>query len=101
MRTLPARRRAGILFTKEGNCFTTVSDATALAKIADNLVRTRAVGRLSQICERWIYSCLCFTLDYEEQKCSRFSYDYSSYQIEYSRNLIFAVGGTWTRCFRP
>src|ERR1700739_905177 len=28
-------RKAGISFTKQGNCFTTISDAAALAKIAD------------------------------------------------------------------
>ena len=93
-------RKAGILFTKEGNCFTTVSDAAALAKIADTLSEPRAVGRLSQICERWIYSCVCFALDYDEQKHSRFSYDYSSYQIEYSRNLIFDVGGDMDQVFQ-
>ena len=93
-------RRAGILFTKEGNCFTTISDAAALAKIADTLSEPRAVGRLSQICERWIYSCVCFALDYDEQKHSRFSYDYSSYQIEYSRNLIFDVGGDMDQVFQ-
>jgi hypothetical protein len=38
MSTLPARRaRRGIAFTKEGNCFTTISDAAGLAKIADTL----------------------------------------------------------------
>jgi hypothetical protein len=37
-------RRAGILFTKEGNCFTTISDTAALAKIADALSEPRAVG---------------------------------------------------------
>src|SRR6201997_2352785 len=93
-------RRAGILFTKEGNCFTTVSDAAALAKIADTLSEPRAVGRLRQICERWIYRCVCFALDYDEQKHSRFSYDYSSYQIEYSRNLIFDVGGDMDQVFQ-
>src|SRR4029077_1463874 len=93
-------RRAGILFTKEGNCFPTVSDPAALAKIPDPLSEPRAVGRLSQICERWIYSCVCFALDYDEQKHSRFSYDCSSYQIEYSRNLIFDVGGDMDQVFQ-
>src|SRR6201993_166344 len=93
-------RKAGILFTKEGNCFTTIADAAALAKIADTLSEPRAVGRLSQICERWIYRCVCFALDYDEQKHSRFSYDYSSYQIEYSRNLIFDVGGDMDQVFQ-
>ena len=43
---------------------------------------------------------MCFALDYDEQKHSRFSYDYSSYQIEYSRNLIFAVGGDMDQVFQ-
>jgi len=35
-----------------------------LAQIADNLSQPGAMGRLNQVCERWIYStCLCFTLD--------------------------------------
>jgi hypothetical protein len=28
-------RKAGIAFTKDGNCFTTISDAAGLAKIAE------------------------------------------------------------------
>ena len=72
-----------------------------LATIADTLSEPRAIGRLNQVCERWIYTCLCFALDFDEQKRSGFRYQYSSYQIEYSRNLIFQVAGIWTRCFRP
>ena len=30
----------------------------------------------------------------------RFCYDYSSYQIEYSRNLIFDVGGDMDQVFQ-
>src|SRR6266403_1060787 len=57
-------RKAGIAFTKEGNCFTDISDAAGLAKLADTLSEQRAIGRLSQVCERWIYpTCLCFPLD--------------------------------------
>jgi hypothetical protein len=94
-------RKAGISFTKEGNCFTHISDAAGLARIADTLSESRAIGRLSQVCERWIYTaCLCFALDLEEQKRSRFGYQYSNYQIEYSRNLIFAVGGHMDQVFQ-
>jgi hypothetical protein len=86
-------RKAGIAFTKHGNCFTHISDPAALAKIAETLSDQRTIGRLSQLCDRWIYStCLCFALDLEEQRLSRFHYQYSNYQIEYSRNLIFEVG---------
>jgi hypothetical protein len=93
-------RKAGLRFTKEGNCFTTISDAAGLAKIADTLSEPRAIGRLSQVCERWIYGCLCFALDFDEQKRSGFHYQYSSYQIEYSRNLVFEVGGHLDQVFQ-
>jgi hypothetical protein len=93
-------RRAGIAFTKEGNCFTTISDAAGLAKIAETLSEHRAIGRLSQVCERWIYTCVCFALDFDEQKRSGFRYEYSNYQIEYSRNLVFEVGGQMDQVFQ-
>jgi hypothetical protein len=94
-------RKAGITFTKQGNCFTHVSRPAALAKIAATLSEQRTIGRLSQLCDRWIYSaCLCFALDLEEQRLSRFRYQYSNYQIEYSRNLIFEVGGQMEQVFQ-
>src|SRR6516164_3781400 len=93
-------RKAGISFTKEGNCFTTISDAAGLAKIADTLSENRAIGRLSQVCERWIYTCVCFALDFDEQKRSGFRYQYSNYQIEYSRNLVFQVGAHMDQVFQ-
>ena len=93
--------KAGIRFTKEGNCFTNISDAAGLAKIADTLSEESAIGRLSQACERWIYStCLCFGLDLEEQERSGFRYQYSSFQIEYSRNLLFEIGGRMEQVFQ-
>src|SRR3989449_3777752 len=93
-------RKAGIQFTKEGNCFTHISDAAGLAKIADTLSEQRAIGRLSEVCERWIYTtCLCFALDLDEQKQSGFHYQYSNYQVEYSRNLIFEIGGQMDQVF--
>jgi len=94
-------RQAGISFTQEGNCFTHISDAAGLAKIADTLSGPRSIGRLSQACERWIYTtCLCFALELEEQKKSGFHYQYSNYQVEYSRNLIFEVGGHMDQVFQ-
>jgi hypothetical protein len=71
-----------------------------LAKIAETLSEQRTIGRLSQLCDRWIYSCLCFALDLEEQKLSGFHYQYSNYQIEYSRNLVFEVGGHMEQVFQ-
>jgi hypothetical protein len=37
-------RKAGLCFAKVGNCFTTISDAAGLAKIADTLSEPRAIG---------------------------------------------------------
>ena len=91
-------RKAGIAFSKQGNCFTDVSHPAALATIAETLFEQRTIGRLRQLCDHWIYSaCLSFALDLEEQRLSGFRYQYSNYQVEYSRNLVVA---TWSRCFR-
>ena len=91
---------AGIAFTKAGNCFTAVADPAGLARIADALSQDAAVGRLGQVCQRWIYSaCLCFGLDLDEQHRSGFGYGFAVYQLEYSRNLIFANGATMQRMF--
>ena len=89
-----AARAAGIGFIKEGNCFTEIADPQGLAQVADALPRHAAIGRLGQVCDRWIYTaCLCFGLDLAEQGISGFRYDYSVYQAEYSRNLLFRSGG--------
>jgi hypothetical protein len=91
---------AGIAFTKAGNCFTAVADPAGLARIADALSQDATVGRLSQVCRRWIYSaCLCFGLDLDEQQKSGFVYGFAVYQLEYSRNLIFADGHRMQRLF--
>lgn len=90
-----------IEFIKEDNCFTHISNAAGLEKIADTLRSDNAAGLLKQVCERWIYStCLCFALDLEEQQRSGFGYEYSSFQIEYSRNLQFRVGGQMEQVFQ-
>jgi len=90
----------GLGFSKEGNCFTRIADPAALAQIADTLSRPETVGRLAQVCERWIYSaCVIFGLDLEEQARSRFNYSYSVYQVECSRNLQFRIGGQMETIF--
>jgi len=85
---------AGVGFAKEGNCFTGIADPQGLAQVADTLSQPAAIGRLGQVCDRWIYSaCLCFGLDIADQARSGFRYSYSIYQAEYSRNLLFRSGG--------
>jgi hypothetical protein len=89
-----AARAAGIGFAMEGNCFTGTADPQRLAQAADTLSQPAAIGRLGQVCDRWIYSaCLCFGLDLAGQARSGFRYHYSIYQAEYSRNLLFRSGG--------
>src|SRR5215469_5156914 len=90
---------AGMEFTKEGNCFTPISDAAGLARVADTLSAAPAIGRLTQVCERWIYTCLSLALDSEEQTASGFCYQYSVYPLEYRRHLLFQGGGQMEKAF--
>jgi hypothetical protein len=95
-----AAHAEGIGFTKEGNCFTEIADPQRLARVADAWPRDAAIGRLGQVCDRWIYSaCLCFGLDLAEQQASGFRYAYSVYQAEYSRNLLFRSGAQMEKLF--
>lgn len=97
-----ARRadQAGIGYRKEGNCFTIVSEPARLARVAEALSRPAAIGRLRRVCDRWIYSAvLCFALDLTEQQAAGARYDYSIYQVEYSRNLLFADGTVMDQVF--
>jgi len=95
-----AAHAEGIGFTKEGNCFTEIADPQGLARVADAWPRDAAIGRLGQVCDRWIYSaCLCFGLDLAEQERSGFRYAYSVYQAEYSRNLLFRSGAQMEKLF--
>ena len=96
-----AARQRKIEFTKNGNCLTDTADAGGLAAVADTLSQQRTIGRLSQLCERWIYSsCLLFALNLEEQKRSEFQYQYSICQMEYSRHRQFWAGGQMEQVFQ-
>lgn len=94
-------RKRGIEFDKIGNRFSNISDAAGLARIADTLYSASAIGQLRQVCERWIYStCLCFALPLDDQKRTRFRYNYSVFQAELSRNLLFAIGSQMEQIFQ-
>lgn len=108
----------GMELPKEGNCFTAIIDpvsadpaavtscsqntigprdsadgAANLTQLAETLCSSDAVGQLRQVCDRWIYStCLHFALPAEERRQSGFTYGYSIYQTEFSRNLLFRHG---------
>ena len=74
---------------KEGNCFTSYSDGEKLTQIADTL---KINGQFERVCQRWIYSCLWFVMDKNQQAATGVKYHFSIYQIEYSRNLLFKRG---------
>jgi hypothetical protein len=83
------KQTAQLGVTKEDNCFTSYNDGEKLSQIADTL---KHQGQLEKVCQRWIYGCLWFALDYEAQKRTEFSYRFSVYQAEYSRNFLFKRG---------
>jgi hypothetical protein len=94
-------RKAGILFIRDGNCFTHISDLPGFARIAETLTDESAIGRIAAVCRRWIYStCVNWALDAEERQCS-FRYEYSVYQFEYNRDLIFQQGQKWSGYSKP
>src|SRR5439155_22699175 len=65
-------RKRSLPVHKEGNCFTGGTDFQVLNQIAKTLRAAHAVGRLTKVCDRWLYSaCLCFALDSEEQERSQ------------------------------
>lgn len=87
-------------FVKEGNCFTELANAPGLQQVADTLRSQDAIGRLMQVGERWLYFCLCFALDSDDQKRTGFSYSVSVYQMEYSRNFLFNDGRVLEEMFQ-
>jgi len=118
--------KQGIYLPKEGNCFTDIigqadgcrqadasrcenaigpladgGDLPDLRQLADTLCSENIIGPLRQVCDRWLYSaCLHFGLSLEEQKKTRFQYDYSVFQVEYSRNFLFKRGCQLEQCFQ-
>jgi hypothetical protein len=94
-------RRQHLTVSKSGNCFVEGSDFDAVNRLGWRLNRARAIGRLREVCERWIYStCLIFALTREEQERSRFAYQYSVFQLELSRNLLFRRGATMNEVYQ-
>jgi hypothetical protein len=94
-------RRKCLTAVKDGNCFVEGSDFAAVNRLAAQLQRPETIGRLRELCERWIYStCLCFALTHEEQKRSNFAYQYSVFQLELSRNLLFLRGTTMNEVYQ-
>ena len=83
-------RAQGVALRKQSNCFVEGSDYPALDSSAARLCGPELGPALRQVCERWLYSCcLCFALPLAEQERTGFHYDYSVWQMEYSRNWLF------------
>jgi hypothetical protein len=94
-------RRKCLTAVKDGNCFVEGSDFAAVNRLAARLHQENVIGRLRELCERWIYStCLCFALTHEEQKRIGFAYQYSVFQLELSRNLLFLRGTTMNEVYQ-
>jgi hypothetical protein len=88
-----AARRRGWEVRKQSNCFVEGSDYDRINPLARVLQGASLLQRLQKVAERWIYStCLCFALDRAEQERSHFHYEYSCFQLELSRNLLFQRG---------
>jgi hypothetical protein len=93
--------RQKVTVAKSGNCFVEGSDFAQVNRLAALLQRESAIGKLAAVCERWIYSsALCFALTREEQQRSGFQYQYSVFQLELSRNLLFARGDTMDEVYQ-
>jgi hypothetical protein len=94
-------QRQQVTVAKSGNCFVEGSDFAQVNRLAARLQRESAIGKLAAVCERWLYSsALCFALTREEQQRSGFQYQYSVFQLELSRNLLFARGGTMDEVYQ-
>jgi len=94
-------RRQHLTVAKSGNCFVEGSDFGAVNRLAARLNRAAVIGSLREVCERWIYSaCLIFALTREDQQRSGFAYQYSVFQLELSRNLLFQRGTTMNEVYQ-
>lgn len=94
-------QRQQVTVAKSGNCFVEGSDFAQVNRLAARLQRASAIGKLAAVCERWLYSsALCFALTREEQQRSGFQYQYSVFQLELSRNLLFVRGGTMDEVYQ-
>jgi hypothetical protein len=93
--------RKKVVTVKNGNRFVEGSDFPGIDRLAAELNRPGAIGRLRKLCERWIYStCLCFALPSESRKRTGFAYQYSVFQLELSRNLLFLRGTTMDEVYQ-
>ena len=80
-------------FEKRSNCFVEGSDLRAIdAPLRGCSHQARCSGWPRCANAGFTPACLCFGLTREEQARSEFRYQFSVFQIEYSRNFIFKSG---------
>lgn len=83
----PAVLRSGV--EKQDNCFTSYPDGELLTRHADTLTKK---GRLEGVCERWFLKCIWFAIPPKDKQLCPLHFNYSIYQLEFSRNLLFKRG---------
>jgi hypothetical protein len=76
----------------DGNCFIEGSDLEKIGRLGECLLES--TPDIKKLADRWLYSCLAFALPTQQQQLAEFHYEYSSFQIEYSRDYIFSRGST-------
>ena len=87
------RPQAGRPHCEEGQCFVVRSGVPALDRLTEPLGDAHGIDRLAKLCERWGQtSWACFGLTRKGQIRTGFHYQYSSYQVEDSRHLLFTRG---------
>jgi hypothetical protein len=82
-------QQAGIDIEQTSNCFSAIIHPADLTWLAETSCALHTKGQLRQVCDRWVPTCLHFALPEEERVRSGFVYDYSLFQVEFSRNLLF------------
>ena len=83
-------RRAGERLERDDNSFVKADTYERINRLNGHLERE---VNLESLCNRWLYSaCLCFGLTRQEQEATGFAYRYSIFQLELSRNYLFAKG---------
>ncbi|MDP3178622.1 MAG: hypothetical protein Q8M76_12025, partial [Spirochaetaceae bacterium] len=91
--------KRGVEFRTDGNCFIEGSDFVALDALGGKLAASAM--DIQKVADRWIYtSCLCFGLPTPLQAETGFRYDYSVFQMEYSRNYVFKRGSALDQIYQ-
>jgi hypothetical protein len=91
--------RRGVEVRMDGNCFIEGTDFNRVGALGEKLAATPMA--IKALADRWIYSaCLCFGLSTAEQRETGFHYEYSVFQMEYSRNYVFNRGGALDQIYQ-